>query len=132
MPSETYLLHLEQKRDKFIRDYELAIQGLKALKIGECTKFRVGLPEMEGHANTIVGNVIDIKDGKVIIELIAAEKMDYKMRKIISTRNRLLKKKTYPVALDYIRSTEPMKLREVPLLINYKYISEKFKNMYLR
>ena len=132
MSSDSFIKHLNEEKEKLQRRYEAMAKALKDLAVGEITKFKTGYPGTEDFDNTVVGSIVQLKDGHVLIDLIAADKVDYKMRNIIGTRRRHRRHRRYPIDLSQIKSSSTMEQREVPLLINFNYISPQFKNTYLK
>ena len=76
----------------------------------------------------IIGEITSIKDGYLCVRVWAASEIDFKMRKL---QSKGLKKRTYPIPLDAIKSSRGVKFEEVPLYINFKYIAPQFKNRFL-
>jgi len=135
MPSDTYLDRIKSRKEKLIKKFEQRVQALKDLVPGDVTMFSIGYDfEPEPH-NKILGRILDIKDDNILIEILAAEKIDFKVRNTIMKRGRRSvrqPKKHYPIAIELVKESRTFKFKEVPLLINYAFISEQFKNRYLR
>ena len=82
-----------------------------------------------GESMTIIGQITGLKDKHLCVKVWAASEVDYKMRNL-STKG--IKRRTYPVNLIGIREIKGITFEEVPLYVNFKYISPQFKNRFLR
>ena len=81
------------------------------------------------EGNTIVGKILGIKDNQLLIQVIAAKEVDYKLRNLESKG---FKKRTYPLPLYLVVGSKTVQIEEVPLYINFKFKSTQFKNRYFK
>jgi hypothetical protein len=102
--------------------HELTAKALRELK-----HYPITLIETEDNA--FIGEIMSFKEGEIHIKLLAAKEIDYKVRNL---SNRSIKYRTYPLPLWRVTSSKEVKSEEVPLYINFKYLSPQFKNKYLR
>jgi hypothetical protein len=107
---------------------ELADQYEKSAKVLRELNF-APIMVIEAEDNTFVGEIMSFKDGEIHIKLLAAREIDYKVRKLSS---RSIKRRTYPLPIWRITNSKPVNEAQVPLYINFKYLSPQFKNKYLR
>jgi len=84
---------------------------------------------VETEDNAFIGEIMSFKDGEIHIKLLAAREIDHKVRNLSS---KAIKRRTYPLPLWRVTATKEVKKEEVPLYINFKYLSPQFKNKYLR
>jgi hypothetical protein len=113
---------LEERREDMIKSHLAAAEALKNLNTGEFTLFVT-------ESNRILGILKGSKDGKFLVMPVAAEYMDYKLRNC-EAKNK--KKRTYPIPFHCVLETKPVTREQVPLYLNFKYISQQFKNKFLR
>lgn len=102
--------------------FERSAKALEMLEYWDCIS-------IDTDDNTIVGRIVGLKENDVLIKVIAAREIDFKMRNL-STKGS--KKRTYPLPLHRIISCKEVMLDEVPLYVNFKYLSPQFKNKYLK
>jgi len=104
------------------KQHELTAKALRNLKYYPITL-------IETEDNAFVGEIMSFKEGEVHIKLLAAREIDYKVRNL---SNKSIKRRTYPLPLWRVTDTKELKSEEVPLYINFKYLSPQFKNKYLK
>jgi hypothetical protein len=109
-------------KDMLAEQHEKAAKALREL---ELAPFLL----IETDHNYFIGEVCGIKGDNLLIKLLAAREVDHKVRNL---RSKSIKRRTYPLPLCRINSTKVLKEDQVPLYINYKYLSPQFKNRYLR
>lgn len=112
----------EESRSVLKNMYERMAKALELLEFWDYIT-------IETEHNTFIGKIAGLKDRDLIIIVIAAREIDYKIKNLSSKG---VKKRTYPLPLKLITSCKEAKLEEVPLYINFKYISPQFKNRYLK
>lgn len=79
-------------------------------------KFRTG--------NRFIGRMSGMKEDNLSLLLMAAEYTDYKVRKCTSVK---FAKRTYPIYYKDIAKCEVVKQEDLPLYINFAFISPQFK-----
>ena len=78
---------------------------------------------------TIIGEITALKDRHLCVRVWAADKVDYKMRNLCSKG---VKRRTYPAQLWAIKNIKGITYEEVPLYVNFDFISPQFKNRFLK
>ena len=109
-------------KDRLADSYEKAAEVLRNLPIEP-------IIIIETHNNSIIGEIMGLKEEDLLIKVLAARVFDYKIRNLTSITH---KKRTYPIQLWMIVSSNTIEESQIPLYINYKYLSPQFKNRYLR
>ena len=128
MSGKHFFTNVPEMAKAFAKDHEHKAKILRELD------FSTGVMEIatkwsatENHR--IIGEItsMDTRDN-IQVRVIAADYIDFKMRNI---HNKGLKRRTYPIHINSIVYTKPVKKEDIPLYINMKYLSPQFKNKYL-
>jgi len=110
-------------KDKLAEQWEKEAKILRSIPKAEVYVIEYG------ENMTIVGEISDLKEKHLCVKVWAASEIDFKMRNLTSKG---IKRRTYPVHLIGIKNIKGITFDEVPLYVNFKYLSPQFKNRYLR
>ena len=114
---------LMRSRDRLAGMYERAMNALKNLNVE-------GIQALETtDGNVIVGMIVGMKSEsmELLVKVIAAKEVDYKLRNLESKG---IKRRTYPLPLHNVVSSKTLEQNQVPLYVNYGFISTQFKNKF--
>ena len=109
-------------KDNLAEDYRKAAKTIDELEIE-------GFNLFETSNNTFIGEVIGVKNNNLIVKIIAARVVNFKIRNLSKKGFKL---RTYPLTLSEVISSKVIKNDEVPLYLNFKYLSPQFKNRFLK
>ena len=123
-----FFTNVEKMAKVFAEDHENKAKVLRTLDFSPGIK-EIHLKWGQDEDQIILGDITSMDTADNIqVRVIAANFLDHKMRNISA---RGFKRRTYPISLNSLISITPVKKEDIPLYINYKYLSPQFKTKYL-